>query len=391
MEMYLKFRQWLIDRDERFSGSNVFKRERAPSADKHQLALSLATAENLNTSLPSVLETLNDEIRGNHQGVSPISLCVSLTRRDNQETELYQGEKKQLKSHFLSALKKYIAQIDNTYPDSAFTLYHNEESHTLIPVPLFTQERRVACLFYCVSDRTLTDSQIRWRFSEIEETLREGLSAWCKTEDRIFQAIRSERAIYAAELHDSLAQLLGYLKLKSTKLHKRCQHPPFQELLTETEELTHCTTSAYRQTRELIVSSRLTLQSENISHAITRSIQEFEQQSAIVFELDNRLNGQQIPAKESLQVLYILRESLTNIVRHSHASHARVSLFMFDHEQLCLRVEDNGEGINPESARSDSFGLQIMQERAARVGADLLIRRRDDGGTLVQLTLPPRE
>jgi len=129
------------------------------------------------------------------------------------------------------------------------------------------------------------------------------------------------------------------------------------------------------------------MQSESLSQGVTNSVREFEQQSAIVFELDNRLPANLLPPKQSIQILYIIRESLSNIVRHSHASHARVRLILKDPRKLHIQVEDNGTGIDFAAARSDSFGLQIMHERAERVGAKLQISQRHDGGTLVQLDM----
>ncbi len=167
-----------------------------------------------------------------------------------------------------------------------------------------------------------------------------------------------------------------------------CQNPEYEALQSMTEDLAIQTQNAYRQTRELITSSRLAMQSDNLAQAIVNSITEFEQQSAIVFELDNRIPAKLLDAKESTQVLYIVRESLCNIVRHSHASHARVILRQRQ-ESLQILIEDNGSGIDADAARPDSFGQQIMQERAKRIGGRLTISNRPQGGTRVELSLKP--
>ena len=181
--------------------------------------------------------------------------------------------------------------------------------------------------------------------------------------------------------------MLGYLRTKSAKLDKLCQQEQFEELKPITEDLAAYTHCAYRQTRELITSSRLTMQTENLSQGVVNSIQEFEQQSAIVFELDNRMQLNVLSPKQSMQILYIIRESLSNIVRHSHASHSRVMLNLKNSRFLQVVVEDNGTGIDPEAARRDSFGMQIMQERAERIGAEFNITNRSGGGTRTELNL----
>lgn len=180
---------------------------------------------------------------------------------------------------------------------------------------------------------------------------------------------------------------MGYLRLKSAKLDKLCQKDSYQDLKPITEDLAAYTHCAYRQTRELITSSRLTMQTDNLAEGVVNSIKEFEQQSAIVFELDNRMQLNLLTPKQSMQILYIVRESLSNIVRHSHASHSRIAIKLSDNQHLQVIIEDNGKGIDSTATRSDSFGLQIMQERAARIGAKLTISHRKGGGTQTELLL----
>ncbi|HDZ16208.1 MAG TPA: histidine kinase, partial [Methylophaga aminisulfidivorans] len=91
--------------------------------------------------------------------------------------------------------------------------------------------------------------------------------------------------------------------------------------------------------------------------------------------------------QQSMQMLYIIRESLSNIVRHSHATFARVVLLLKNSQRLEIQIEDNGIGIDPDAARTDSFGLQIMKERAERIGAELTINPGSDGGTRICLNL----
>jgi nitrate/nitrite-specific signal transduction histidine kinase len=232
-----------------------------------------------------------------------------------------------------------------------------------------------------------SSEKLKWHLAAVENALSRGIEAWLKREEQLKSALRTERSIYAAELHDSLAQVLGYLRLKSARLDKLCQQAPYHELQPLSRDLAKYTHCAYRQTRELITASRLTLQTEKLSEGITNSVQEFEKQSAIVFELDNRLQADQLTPKIAMQILYIVRESLSNIVRHSHATHARVQVGQTATQHLHIMIEDNGIGIDPEAARNDSFGLQIMRERAERIGAELKIVSDGNNGTRIELVL----
>ena len=137
----------------------------------------------------------------------------------------------------------------------------------------------------------------------------------------------------------------------------------------------------------MIACSRLSIEQGQLVSAISQAISEFEQRSAIVFEMDNRVGGQLLTEDDS-QTIFIVREALNNIVRHSHASHARVQLLRQKDSSIRIRIEDNGKGISADEARPDSFGMKIMQERAEKIHANLFILPRKQGGTRIELVIP---
>ena len=190
-----------------------------------------------------------------------------------------------------------------------------------------------------------------------------GLSLYCQRQREIRQSLHSERRAQAAELHDSLAQVLGYMRIRSARLQtlmdETCVQP---HMKTISDDLADQTLVAYRQVRELIRTSRLNLREQSLDQMFINALEEFEQHSAIVFQLDNRCPDLSVNHRQLTQLSYIVREALANIVRHSHASHARIRLFR-KHNKVRLTIEDNGRGIDRNQARSDSYGLTIMQER----------------------------
>ncbi len=81
----------------------------------------------------------------------------------------------------------------------------------------------------------------------------------------------------------------------------------------------------------------------------------------------------------------IVAESMTNVVRHARASGCRVELLQ-DGSALHLRVEDDGDGIAERI--SAGHGLESIRRRAAEVGGQLDIARREPRGTTVRAELP---
>lgn len=93
---------------------------------------------------------------------------------------------------------------------------------------------------------------------------------------------------------------------------------------------------------------------------------------------------QQVPDDAGGHLLAVLREALSNIVRHAHATQADVSVRATG-DQLGLTVRDNGVGL-PESGRRS--GLRNLEERARRLGGSFEVASRQTGGTVLTWTVP---
>jgi len=87
-----------------------------------------------------------------------------------------------------------------------------------------------------------------------------------------------------------------------------------------------------------------------------------------------------------LVVYRVAQESLTNAVRHAHASTIKLSLAVSD-GQITLRVRDDGTGIIG-ALPTGTAGIDGMRERAMLIGAQLNIRSGPGAGTEVQLDVP---
>jgi signal transduction histidine kinase len=111
----------------------------------------------------------------------------------------------------------------------------------------------------------------------------------------------------------------------------------------------------------------------------------------------------QLPASHSTQLLHVMQEALTNVLKHANASEVQVEV-MADAQQLCLRVQDNGCGFaapQPQLARppqalptepagsapATGQGLRNMRLRAQRLGGQLVVHSAH-GGTVVERPLP---
>jgi signal transduction histidine kinase len=84
------------------------------------------------------------------------------------------------------------------------------------------------------------------------------------------------------------------------------------------------------------------------------------------------------------ELLRIAQEAITNARKHANAQNLWVTCSV-NPPQAVLRIEDDGKGLG--APRDDSFGLEVMRERAERVGAQITVSNRAQGGTQVEVTL----
>ena len=200
-----------------------------------------------------------------------------------------------------------------------------------------------------------------------------------------------ERAAISRELHDSLAQSLTYLKIQATRLQMALKEAENTQKANDVlDELKKNLNSAYRQLRELMTTFRLTMHGKSFKMAVRDSIDEFNKYNNIAFDLNDNCPPDLLSVDEEMQILQIIRESLYNIVRHSQAQHASVSL-IFNEPELVIQIQDDGVGFDLEAEHQRHHGLIIMQERAFSLNGQLKLSGAPGEGTLISITFEPKQ
>lgn len=224
-------------------------------------------------------------------------------------------------------------------------------------------------------------------------TLAGNLGTALKLHERMRQgrrlALHEERGILARELHDSLAQSLSYLKIQAARLSAALDLGDQTQGRAVLGELREGINSAYRQLRELLTTFRLKMDDRGLNRALESTVQEFCGRGTTAIELDNRLPAALLSPNEEIHVLQIVREALSNVVRHADAPHAWVRLDLGE-EGVEVEIRDDGRGIQAGSEGVRHYGHTIMGERAQTLGGRLELETPLAGGTRVRLSFPPR-
>ncbi len=201
-------------------------------------------------------------------------------------------------------------------------------------------------------------------------------------------AVGEERSLLARELHDSIAQSLAFLKIQVQLLRNAVNRQQPEKVRTTLDELDAGLRESIGDVRELLVHFRTRTNSENIEDALNETLLKFQHQTGLPTRLEVRGEGLPLPADVQVQVLHVLQEALSNVRKHAQASH--VSLEVDKGATWRFTVRDNGQGFDTGTVHGETHvGTKIMQERAARIGAQVGLQSTPGQGTTLTLRLPP--
>lgn len=202
--------------------------------------------------------------------------------------------------------------------------------------------------------------------------------------------LMEERATIARELHDSLAQVLSYLRIQLTLLKRAIpeDNAPAQAIM---DDFSRALNDAYRQLRELLTTFRLTLQQADLPSALHEMLETLQGQTTAKLTLDCRLPTLALDAQMQVHLLQIIREAVLNAMKHANASEIAVSCVTAPDGDHTVYIRDNGVGIGEPSEPAGHYGLNIMRERAERLGGTLSFSQPSGGGTLVSISFRSTE
>ncbi len=199
------------------------------------------------------------------------------------------------------------------------------------------------------------------------------------SEQRQQLALMEERGVIARELHDSLGQVLSFLKIQISLLRKNldlsCRSPVVENQLTEINE---GVSTAYIQLRELLSTFRLTIKEPNLKSAMEAMLEQLRTKTDTVIHLDYTLSPQWLEAKQHIHILQITREATLNAIKHADASRINIRCFKDDHGMVKISVSDDGIGLGYLKERDQHFGIGIMHERASKLGGSVEFSSNDD-------------
>lgn len=207
-------------------------------------------------------------------------------------------------------------------------------------------------------------------------------------------ATTEERERIAREMHDSTAQVLGYVSTKSQAVGLLIASGQTDRALAQIEQLGETARSAYADVREGILGLRTSVSADrafidSLGDYLTRWQEQSGVPAELVLEMGDHHRLSLSPIAE-VQLIRIIQEALANVRKHANASHVKVRLAERD-GRIDASVEDDGQGFSPdELGRSPvpRFGLSTMRERAEAIGGTFTVTASPGSGTRVAVRIP---
>ncbi len=210
---------------------------------------------------------------------------------------------------------------------------------------------------------------------------------------RVFDAQEEERGRVARELHDGISQILVGVRYALDTTRRRLQ-PDDTKAGVSLEKGIDNLGTAINEVRRISRDLRPgVLDDLGLGPAIKALAEDFEDRTGIETEFSTVVFRNRLDQDSKIALYRIAQEALTNIERHSEASHVKIDIR--GHKKgATLRIVDNGRGLPAEQERQSSrgLGLRNMQERIEQLDGTLRIlssrSARSGGGTVIEAQVP---
>lgn len=201
-------------------------------------------------------------------------------------------------------------------------------------------------------------------------------------------AATEERQRMSRELHDALGHRLTAAAVLIESVPRMLSENRTQRAISAIDSVSDQLHYGLTELRAIVHASHsLEITTEGLSHMLKRLTDEYTalHGTNINMQLADAL-ALALSYDQKMTVYRIVQESLTNASKHAQAQNIILNLRHGGNE-LILTVRNDGRDFAVHKD-STTYGLQGMHARAALLGGTLTVKKPDDGGTLVTLTIP---
>jgi signal transduction histidine kinase len=203
------------------------------------------------------------------------------------------------------------------------------------------------------------------------------------------QALERERSRMATHIHDTVSQSLTGIMLQLQAAEGELHKDPERAGIYLQRALAAAHDGLAGLRRCIWTLSHESLEGDDLAEALSFLTERFFAATSIALELSLQPEAEALPREVWHEILWISKEALANVLKHSRATKVRVEL-RCGTKDVQLRVKDNGLGFGRVrlSGSNGSFGLISMRKRAERLGGTVAIDSQPGKGTSVSAVVP---
>jgi PAS domain S-box-containing protein len=227
---------------------------------------------------------------------------------------------------------------------------------------------------------------------EIEARLEQTAAQLQFLSRRLLEIQENERRNLAQELHDEIGQVLTAVSVNLKSLRHNAVNPLAERL----DDSVALVDASIQQVRNLSLDLRPRMLDDlGLVPTLQWFIQRFQMRTGIQVDLELSSQISRFAPSVETTCYRVVQESLSNIARHSGATHAAVRVELRN-DTIRLRVADNGSGFNPVEVLdrrrlNPTAGLLGMRERVQLLAGKLTVDSTVGGGTTIAASFPLAE
>jgi signal transduction histidine kinase len=212
-----------------------------------------------------------------------------------------------------------------------------------------------------------------------------------KVARRMVEVQEAERRELANHLHDLVGQKLTALSINLNIVKGQLLSSQTTQIGVRLDDSLKVVEETTESIRDVMAELRpAVLDDFGLAPVLRWYAEQFTKRTGVATSVVEQGPGRRLSPTAEHALFRMAQNALVNIAKHARADRAVVTLRMTPHS-TCLTVADNGDGFDPtavhQPAREHGWGLMIMHERAAAIGAQLNIESAPGHGTKVIVTL----
>jgi signal transduction histidine kinase len=210
------------------------------------------------------------------------------------------------------------------------------------------------------------------------------------------EAVAEERDRIARELHDGVAQFIGYVNTKAMAVRLLIQKGRIEDADKQLLQIEQAVREQGIDVRASIIGLKMASESgSGLATGLEQFIDQCRRLSdfSILLDIEPQAETVRLDPETELHLLRVVQEAMSNIRKHAAPKQVFVSMTIRN-DELVLLIKDDGVGFSPWRWGGDNhahFGLKTIRERVETIGGILSIESEPGHGTTVTVRLKIKE